>query len=309
LCLTATAIHINAPQSAAEDTIFSPKRVSLSLHPTYRSYQDSPGAADAGDLAGQDDDGANEQNDHDLDDLARKTQNPVADLISLPFQNNTYFQVGSHGRVANVLNIQPVIPVDINDDWLLITRTIIPVVYKPSLFDEGDEFGLGDTQFTAFFSPKGSDEFIWGVGPVGRFPTATDDSLGSEKWSAGISGVALVMKGPWVVGGLVQNLWSYAGDSDRDDVNEFLLQPFINYNLDAGWYLVSAPIMTANWNADKYSDAWTIPVGGGVGRVFKMGKLPVNAQVQAFYNVEKPEYGPDWSLRVQFQLLFPRKKG
>jgi hypothetical protein len=115
------------------------------------------------------------------------------------------------------------------------------------------------------------------------------------------------MQGPWVVGGLVQNVWSYCGDSDRAHVNEFLLQPFVNYNLEKGWYIASSPIMTANWNRDS-SDQWLIPVGGGVGRVFKMGRLPVNLQVQAFYHAAKPSEGPDWSTRVQFQLLFPRKK-
>jgi hypothetical protein len=116
--------------------------------------------------------------------------------------------------------------------------------------------------------------------------------------------VALRMMGPWVVGGLVQNVWSFAGSGDSS-VNTFLLQPFINYNLQDGWYLSAAPIITADWTADS-SERWTVPVGGGLGRVFVAGSQPMNLQVQAFYNVEKPEFGADWSLRIQLQLLFPK---
>ena len=185
----------------------APSRVSLSLR-----WQDEDSANVGGEADGQgfESDGVIEPAEDEIAELAKATQNPVADLISLPFQNNTYFQLGEHGRAANILNIQPVVPIDINDKWLLITRTILPVTYRPALFrGDSDEFGLGDLQFTAFFSPKGDSSFIWGVGPVLRFPTATDDSLGSEKWSAGPSFVALTMQGPWVAGGLVQNVWSY----------------------------------------------------------------------------------------------------
>jgi hypothetical protein len=283
----------------------APSGVSLSLR-----WQGEDGGNVGGETDGEGFEGGGviEPGEDEIAELAKATQNPVADMISLPFQNNTYFQLGDYGRAANVLNIQPVVPIDLSDEWLLITRTILPVTYRPALFrGDSDEFGLGDLQITGWFSPKGDSSFIWGVGPVLRFPTATDDSLGSEKWSAGASFVALTMQGPWVAGGLVQNVWSYCGDSDRPHVNEFLLQPFVNYNLEKGWYLVSAPIMTANWNRDS-SDQWLIPVGGGMGRVFKIGKLPVNLQVQAFYHAAKPSEGPDWSTRVQFQLLFPRKK-
>lgn len=239
-------------------------------------------------------------------ELAKKTQNPVADLISLPLQNNINFDVGTLGYAQNVLNIQPVIPISLDDDWNLITRTIVPVIYQPALFPGDDhDFGLGDVQFTAFFSPKEPvDGWILGAGPVVQLPTATDARLGARKWTAGPSVVALRMMGPWVVGGLVQNVWSFAGSGDSS-VNTFLLQPFINYNLQDGWYLSAAPIITADWTADS-SERWTVPVGGGLGRVFVAGSQPMNLQVQAFYNVEKPEFGADWSLRIQLQLLFPK---
>jgi hypothetical protein len=244
--------------------------------------------------------------DKGTEDLAKAAQNPVADLISLPLQNNTNFGVGPGDDVQNVVNIQPVIPFKLSEDWNLITRTIAPVIYQPELVPgTGSEFGLGDINTTLFLSPAKPGGVIWGVGPIFSFPTASDKVLGSEKWSAGPSAVALTIRGPWVVGALANNLWSYAGDDDRKDVNQFLFQYFINYNLPKGWYISSAPIITANWKADS-GDQWTVPFGGGVGKIFRIGKQPMNAQVQAFYNVEKPENGADWTLRLQLQFLFPK---
>ncbi|MBW2566723.1 MAG: transporter [Deltaproteobacteria bacterium] len=241
------------------------------------------------------------------EDLAKATQNPVADLISLPFQNNINFDVGPREKTQNVLNIQPVWPVNLNEDWNLITRTIVPVISQPAMAPGDDrEFGLGDTTFTAFLSPKKPGKWIWGVGPVVLLPTATDDALGSDKWGIGPSMVALTMPGKWVVGSLFSNVWSFTGSGDQD-VNLFTWQVICNYNLPNGWYLTSTPIITSNWEADS-SDKWTVPLGGGLGKIFRIGKLPINAQAQAFYNVEKPDYGPDWSLRLQVQLLFPKKK-
>lgn len=238
-------------------------------------------------------------------DLAAKAQNPIADLISLPFQNNTNFNVGPSDGTVNVLNIQPVIPFSF-EKFTLITRTIVPVIYKEELFPgDSSEFGLGDVQFTAFFSPNDTKTITWGIGPVFRFPTATDSSLGADKWSAGISGVVLVTPKPWVIGAIVQNVWSYAGDSSAPNVNEFLLQPFINYNFSDGWYATTAPIITADWNADS-GDRWLVPLGGGAGRVFRIGAQPVNISTQLYYNVVTPDFGPDWQLRIQVQFLFPK---
>jgi len=243
----------------------------------------------------------------DEEELAKSTQNPVADLISLPFQNNINFDVGPREKTQNICNIQPVWPVHLNEDWNLITRTIAPVISQPAMTPGDDrEFGLGDTTFTAFLSPSKPGKWIWGVGPVALLPTATDDALGSDEWGMGPSAVALTMTGKWVVGSLFSNVWSFTGSGDQS-VNLFTWQYFINYNMPNGWYLVSAPIITSNWKADS-SDKWTVPFGGGIGKVFRLGKLPINAQTQAFYNAAKPDYGPDWSIRLQVQLLFPVKK-
>jgi len=240
-------------------------------------------------------------------ELAKKTQNPVSDLISLPFQNNTNFGLGPHNRTHNVLNIQPVAPFKLSEKWKLITRTIAPVISQPDLTTEsGSTFGLGDINATLFLSPAEPSKVIWGAGPVILLPTATNDVLGTGKWGLGPSAVLLTMKGPWVVGVLINNIWSIGGDSERSDMNQMLFQYFITYNLPNGVYLTSAPIITANWKAES-SNRWTIPFGIGAGKIFRIGKQPMNASANIYYNVESPEYGANWTLRLQLQLLFPKK--
>lgn len=239
-------------------------------------------------------------------DLAKAAQNPVASMISLPFQNNTNFGIGPNDETQNMLNIQPVWPVSLSSDWNLITRTIVPVITQPDIFtNDGQVTGLGDITFTAFLSPAKSGKLIWGVGPVFLLPTASDKTLGADKWGAGASAVVLAMPGNWVIGSLISNVWSVGG-SGNQDINLFTWQYFINYNLPNSWYLTTAPILTANWEADSYGERWTVPFGGGGGKIFKIGKQPVNAQVSAYKNVQTPEFGPDWQLRVQLQFLFPK---
>jgi len=239
-------------------------------------------------------------------ELAQAAQNPVGDLISLPFQNNTNFGFGPYDRTQNVLNIQPVVPISLGSKWNLITRTIFPVITQPDFFSEsGSTTGLGDTNFTGFLSPAQPGKFIWGIGPAIIIPTATDESLGSGKWSAGPSVVGLTIQGPWVAGLLVSNVWSFAGQSDRADVNFFLAQYFVNYNMNHGWYLVSAPIITSN-NQASSGNQWIVPFGGGFGKIFRIGKQPMNFNTQAFYNAVKPDFGPDWQWRVQLQFMFPK---
>jgi len=250
-------------------------------------------------------DGIIEPGEDSTEELARAAQNPVASMISLPFQNNTNFDFGPQEKTQNILNIQPVWPFSLNDDWNLITRTIVPVISQPETAPGTDrEFGVGDTFFTAFLSPKNSGKWIWGAGPAILIPTATDDYLGQDRWAAGPSFVALTISGPWVVGSLFSNVWDFAGSGDAD-IDLFTWQYFINYNMADGWYLTTAPIITANWEASS-GNKWTIPFGGGVGKIFRIGKQPMNASVQAYYNVEEPDFGPDWQLRVQLQFLFPK---
>ena len=241
-------------------------------------------------------------------ELAKKTQNPVADLISVPLQSNFNFNTGIKDETVYVLNVQPVIPIKLNHEWNLITRTIVPVINQPSLFPgpnsiSGSAWGLGDINPSLFLSPAKPGAIIWGVGPTFTLPTATDWRLGSGKFSLGPTAVALTIQGPWVLGALINNQWSVAGWGDKD-VNQMLIQPFVNYNLADGWYLTSGPIVTANWEA-RSSDRWTVPIGGGVGKLFKLGPLPINTSLQAYYNVEKPRYASEWQLRFQVQFLLP----
>jgi hypothetical protein len=258
------------------------------------------------------------QQEESAEELAKKTQNPVADLISVPFQNNYNFAAGpKHNHMIYLLNIQPVIPINITENWNVISRIIMPVINLPSLAPgAGSAAGLGDINPTFFLSPAKSGKLIWGVGPTFTLPTATDSLLGNGKWSLGPAAVALTMQGHWVVGALMNNQWSVGGWGDGH-VNQMLIQPFVNYNLPNGWYLSSAPILTANWAATKAGDVWTVPLGGGIGKLFRLGeilplkghpiaKLPINTQVQAFGNAARPEGGAKWQLRFQIQFLFPK---
>jgi len=239
-------------------------------------------------------------------ELAKQTQNPVADLISIPFQNNMNFGLEPNHRTQNILNIQPVIPFNLSDNWNLITRTIMPIIKQPDLRTTSDDtWGLEDINISLFLSPA-KKGLIWGLGPVLQFPTGTDEVLSSRKWAAGPAGVGLFMHGPWVIGLLANNLWSYAGNNDRKDVSQFLAQYFVNYNLPDAWYLTSSPIITANWEAEGNGNKWTAPVGGGFGKVFRIGKLPFNGNVSAFANVVRPDAGPDWAFRIQLALLLPK---
>jgi hypothetical protein len=238
------------------------------------------------------------------EELAKAAQNPIANMISLPFQNNLNFNYGPQGSPQNILNIQPVIPVHLSSDWNLITRTILPLISQPAFGPGQDsQFGLGDTEFSAFLSPTKSEGVLWGVGPIVQLPTHTDNTLGSPIWGLGPTAVALRIDGPWLYGALVNNVWSLGG-SDKTKYNNFLTQLFVNYNFgNTGTYLVSSPIITANWRTGD----WVVPLGGGIGQVFKVfGKQPINTSLQAYYNVAHPDnFGPEWQLRFQLVLLFP----
>jgi len=241
-------------------------------------------------------------------ELAKLAQNPVGNLISLPFQNNTNLNFGPQKGTQNILNIQPVIPIEVNKDWNIITRTIVPVIWNPSLAP-GDPAtsGVGDTVFSAFLSPADPGHFIWGLGPVIQLPTNTNAELGNKNWGAGPTAVVLHLdKGdPWVYGVLVNNIWSLSSNERGGSYNNGLIQPFVNYNFKDGVYLTSSPILTVNWKADS-DNKWTVPVGGGIGKIFHLGKLPVNTSLDAYYNVVRPDNGANWQIRFQVQLMFPK---
>jgi hypothetical protein len=239
-------------------------------------------------------------------DLAQLVQNPIAKVISLPFQNNLNFGAGPNNDAQDVLNIQPVLPFNVGTDWNLIARAIIPVIHDPMLGPgTANTNGLGDTSLALYLSPAHPDGVIWGIGPAFTFPTASQRELGQGKFDAGISAVALTIRGPWLVGALITDVASVSGQSGRANVHQMLLQPFVNYNFPGGWYLASSPMITSNWEA-KESQRWTVPLGGGGGRAFRVGSQAMNVQMQVFRNITKPTDAGDWTLRLQFQLLFPK---
>jgi len=236
-------------------------------------------------------------------ELSKEAANPLADLISIPFQNNTDFGLGDYDRTRNILNIQPVIPLA---SGKVITRTVLPVAWLPDINAESSMLstGLADTLFTAFYAMSvGSGGVTVGLGPALEIPTG-GDLRGSKKWSLGPSAVVLAQPGDWTLGVLVNNVWSFAGRSDRGDVNKGFLQYFIVRQLGGGWYVNSAPAITVNWKAQP-GQKWTVPFGAGFGKVAFLGKLPVNTQISAFVNAVKPDVGPDWQLRLQVQLMLP----
>jgi hypothetical protein len=240
-------------------------------------------------------------------DIAKQAQNPIARLISVPLENDFNPQTGPNKEDSYVLQMKPVVPASLSKDWNLITRTIIPVIQTPdpALGVDGAS-GLGDISLSLFLSPAKVGRIIWGVGPIVSIPTASDDILGTGKLSVGPTVVLLRNQGHWLYGSLVYNVFSVAGPSGRSDVNQMLMQPFVNYNLRRKWYLTSSPYVTANWEKRR-NERWTVPVGGGVGKIAHFGKLPVNIYAQLFRNVKSPEGTTDWSARVQVQFLFPKK--
>jgi len=244
---------------------------------------------------------------HDSGSLAKASQNPVAKMISVPFENVTSFNNGPEDAVGNVLSIKPVIPVNLTENWNLINRAIIPTIYQQErVSGEGDQSGIGDITYQGFISPAKPGKWIWGVGPQLSMPTGSA-RMTTDKWSLGPTAVLLTMPGHWVIGALVANIWSIGGatDSNAPDVNMFSAQYFITYNMKGGWYLSTTPTITANWEEDDSSNRWTVPVGGGFGRVFKIGKQPVNAGLKAYYNVESPDEASDWNITASITFLFP----
>ncbi len=237
--------------------------------------------------------------------LAKKAQNPVENMISLPFNNNFNFNYGPANQLQFVLNMKPVIPIELNDSWNLITRTIIPMQVQPTLPSGGYMTGLGDINPTFFLSPSRPGKIVWGVGPSIIFPTATRQQMGQGKYSVGPSVVVLTMPGHWVVGALSSATWTVGGQSSRPGIEIFTLQYFINYNLPKGWYITSQPVISANRKpGSRYS--WTVPFGGGAGRVFQLGEQALNTAIEVYKNAKTPQYQSNLQVELSISLLFPK---
>ena len=239
-------------------------------------------------------------------EIAKLVQNPLADAIMLPFANDTNLAHGPHRQTGNVLSIQPVVPVHVNDDWNLITRTTIPVIRQVRMSDtEGPRFGIGDAIPILALSPSHSGSLVWGVGPTFILPTATDPLLGARKWAAGPAIIALVMPDPWVFGLLISQYWSFAGSHRTNRVSRLAAQYFVTYNLPEGWFVGSTPIITADW-PERGRNRWIVPFGADFGRAFVIGEQPVSAAIGAYYNAIRPDHVARWQLRANLTFLFSK---
>jgi hypothetical protein len=238
-------------------------------------------------------------------ELAKKLANPIASLISLPMKLSWDDGIGPGDVEQTTFIVQPVIPFSLNQDWNLITRTIIPYTDAESLVPGGDDLnGLNDILQSFFFSPKTATAsgWVWGAGPVFSYPTATEDALGTEKWSAGPTVVLLKQEHGWTYGVLANHLWSVAGDDDRADVNATFLQPFLSFTTPRRTTWGINTESTYKWQAA----GWTAPVNASVSQLMRFGKQPVSFALAARAYAKRPPGGPDWGLSFTFTLLFPK---
>jgi len=238
-------------------------------------------------------------------DLAKKLQNPVANLISLPFQNNWDFGIGPKAAMKYTLNIQPVIPFSVSEDWNVITRTILPYIYaEEPVKGFGNHEGLGDTLQSFFLSPKEPVHgWVIGAGPAIQWPTSTDDALGNGKVGAGPTAVLLRQEHGFTYGALVNHVWSFAGQGDTPNVNNTFLQPFLSYTTKKYTTFSVNTESTYAWEQQE----WTVPMNFMVQQLLKIGGHPVAFQVGYRYYAAKPDGGPQWGLRFAVTLLFPKK--
>jgi hypothetical protein len=239
------------------------------------------------------------------EDLARRLANPISDLVSVPFQFNWEQDVGPTDETRFVLNVQPVIPFSISNDWNMIVRVIVPFVSQPPLVDGGaPAFGVSDVLTSFFFSPK-AGRLIWGVGPVVSLPSTSTPTLGTGKWSAGPTVVALKQTGPWTVGALWNQVWSFAGNGSRNDVNQMFLQPFLAYQATRTLTLTVQSEASANWEVDE--GRWTVPINVLVSKLSTFGVFPASYQLGVGGFPVHPELGPSWKIRGAIVILLPRR--
>lgn len=251
----------------------------------------------------------------DAQELAKKLSNPIASLISFPLQNNYDWGMGpDNDGTQYKLNVQPVIPIGLNENWNMISRTIVPVIVQdkvlPTMPDgDNDQSGIGDTVQSFFFSPKEptGGGLIWGIGPVFYLPTATDDMIGAQKWGVGPTAVALKQSKGWTVGILANHIWSVAGDNDRDNVSATFVQPFISYSTPKATTFTLNTESTYDWVHDQ----WTVPVNLTVAQLFKPRTFglafPIQLQIGFRHYFEKATGGPDNGVRFTITSLFPTK--
>ena len=240
-------------------------------------------------------------------ELAKKLNNPISDLFSVPFQFNWENGIGPQDQTRYILNIQPVMPFSMNEDLNLVVRVIAPIVSQPPLAPGGvPASGVSDVLASFFLSPtKGS--ITWGLGPAVSVPSTNEPTLGTEKWSAGPTGIVLKQQGGWTYGALVNQIWSYAGNLDRSNVSQMFLQPFVAYTTASLWTFTGQSETTANWEAES-PNRWNAPINVLVSKLATFGTTPASYQLGAGYFVLKPDNGAHWKVRATITILLPKKK-
>ena len=248
--------------------------------------------------------GAVAQEEHSEEKLAKITTNPIANMITLPFQFNFNFNMGAYDRYGTVLNLQPVIPYRLNEKWNVVNRIIIPLMQKPDNAATGSTYGIGNTNMSMFFTPAQIKKLIWGIGPALNIPTSSDPELGGDAFGIGPSIIMMYMIGNhWAFGVNANQTWSYK----TQDLNSFFGQYMIIYNIKKGWFVNTMPTIKANFKAAN-GEQWSVPFGAGGGKVEKFGNQPIKFQLQAYYYAIKPTTGAEWTLQATIFLLFPKKK-
>ncbi|HYB90966.1 MAG TPA: hypothetical protein VEC38_07970 [Candidatus Binataceae bacterium] len=234
-------------------------------------------------------------------DLAKSVHNPFEDFVKVPLQAAIGFRIGPEHNAGESINLEPLFPFRLTSQWDLIVQPNQSMIYLPS---PHEQFGLNDLQTAFYFTPHGASEWIWGIGPIFEFPTATGKQLGTGRWSAGPTGAIVYSNGPWFAGVLANHLMSFAGDRKRGSVNSTYIEPEVSYNLESGWYAQIDPQISCDWTADA-SDAWVVPIGADIGKAFNIGSQSVSLQIGSYDFIKRPEGGAQWMIRAQLTLLFP----
>lgn len=240
-------------------------------------------------------------------DIIKATQNPLTrDLGSIAFENIFSFGLGHEDEFGYGLLVKPSLPIVLTERWSLINRSSLPVLIQPSpVSGAGRTAGLGDLQHTTLLSPTTTRRVIWGLGPSVGFPTATNELLGGGKWLLGPAAIFVFTPRRAVFGLVVRNQWSVGGDPERPKINKLLVRPLVNINFQQGWFITSKPTIAANWKATG-GERWLVPVGGGIGKVFRVGNFGISLESQAFAYPVRPDAGPSWSIGLELKVLARR---
>ncbi|MCX6276777.1 MAG: hypothetical protein NT004_01605 [Bacteroidetes bacterium] len=244
----------------------------------------------------------NEKAASDMSELAKQSQNPVAAMYQLPVSYLGDINSGLTKSYISTVMLKPVIPITLSKSLLFIFRAIVPVTFMPSPINKR---GLSDIQLQFYLSPASKSKFIWGAGPMISVPSGIPSDMCSGKWTVGPAAVGLLMLKHWVIGVLATQRWTFAGNGSMPDINQLYIDAFANYNFKHGWALGYTPEIYVNWN--EPDDAWNLPVGLNVSKVFKIGKQPLSANLAGYYNVIRPADYADMYIKAGLTFLFPKK--